>query len=51
MDGDLLEAEAQLYRLRREIDDRIQPVLLENGKDRSGFLENILQTGEIVYKR
>ena len=51
IDGDLLEAEAQLYRLRREIDDRIHPVLLENGKDRSGFLENILRTGEIVYKR
>lgn len=49
--GDFLDAEAGLYRIRRRIDDRIEPVLLEIGKDRSGFLDNVLRTGEVVYER
>jgi hypothetical protein len=35
--------------LRREIDARIEPVLLEEINDKSGFLEEILKTGEIIY--
>ena len=38
VDGDFLDCEVELYRLRREIDDRIEPVLIEAGDDRSGFL-------------
>ncbi len=49
--GDFLDAEAGLYRIRRDIDDRIEPVLLEMGEDRSGFLETVLRTGEVVYER
>ena len=49
--GDFLDKEAQLYRLRREIDDRIEPILLEIDCDRSGFLHTVINTGEIVYKR
>jgi hypothetical protein len=41
--------EARLFRLRREIDARIEPVLLEESNDKSGFLEEILKTGEIIY--
>ena len=40
--GDFLDAEAGLYRIRRSIDDRIEPVLLEMGEDRSGFLDTVL---------
>jgi hypothetical protein len=40
-----------LYRIRREIDTRIEPVLLEMGADRSGFPETVLRTGEVVYER
>lgn len=46
---DLLETESLLFRLRREIDARIEPILLEEKDDASGFLEEILKTGEIIY--
>lgn len=49
VDGDFLASEAKLFRLRREIDARIEPVLLEESNDKSGFLEEILRTGEIIY--
>lgn len=51
IDGDFLEAEAGLYRIRRQIDDRIEPILIEAGQDNSGFLDTVLRTGEIVYDR
>ena len=51
VNGDFLDAEAGLYRIRRRIDDRIEPVLLEMGEDRSGFLDTVLRTGEVVYER
>lgn len=49
IDEDFLMAEAKLFRLRREIDTRIEPVLLEESNDKSGFLEEILRTGEVIY--
>lgn len=49
IDDDFLISEARLFRLRREIDARIEPVLLEESNDKSGFLEEILKTGEIIY--
>ena len=49
VDGDYLMMEAKLYRLKRDVDFRIEPVLLEESSDKSGFLEQILKYGEIVY--
>jgi len=49
IDEDFLMAEAKLFRLRREIDTRIEPVLLEESNDKSGFLEEILKTGKVIY--
>jgi predicted nucleotidyltransferase len=49
VDEDFLATEAKLFRLRREIDARIEPLLLEESNDKSGFLEEILKTGEIIY--
>lgn len=46
---DLLTAEAKLFKLRRDIDARIEPVLLDETKDTSGFLEEIIKTGEVIY--
>lgn len=51
IEGDFLEAEAGLYRIRRQIDDRIEPILLETSHDRSGFVDSVLRTGKIVYER
>jgi len=37
-----------LWKLRREIDDRIEPIMIEKDKDESGFLSEILRTGFII---
>ncbi|MBT3259433.1 MAG: nucleotidyltransferase domain-containing protein [Deltaproteobacteria bacterium] len=49
VEEDYLSTGAMLFTLSRDIDLRIEPVLLEAGKDMSGFLEEINKTGEIVY--
>ena len=46
---DFLTTGAMLFTLSRNIDLRIEPVLLEAGEDISGFLDEITKTGEIVY--
>jgi predicted nucleotidyltransferase len=46
---DFLDTEIKLYRLRRDLDDRIEPVLLIENKDRSGFLEEIEKYGIPVF--
>lgn len=46
---DFIEKSQQLFKLRRGIDSRIEPVLIEQGNDRSGFCEEILKTGKIIY--
>ena len=38
-----------IWRLRRKIDTLIEPVLIEEDNDLSGFLEEIYKTGVIVY--
>jgi len=38
-------------RVAAQNDDRIEPVLPEMGEDRSGFLDTVLRTGEVVYER
>jgi uncharacterized protein len=37
-----------LWKLRREIDDRIEPILLEKDNDKSGFLQEVLETGVMI---
>lgn len=46
---DFLEKSHQLFILRRGIDSRIEPVLLERENDKSGFYEEILKTGKVIY--
>jgi predicted nucleotidyltransferase len=48
---DWLDVSAQLFGLRRDIDVAIEPVLIDSEEDRSGFLEEIRRTGEIIYDR
>ncbi|MBW6502514.1 MAG: nucleotidyltransferase domain-containing protein [Bacteroidales bacterium] len=43
--GDFFSVNPLLWKLRREIDDRIEPVLIESNNDRSGFLEEIRRSG------
>lgn len=49
LDATYLDTLADLYALRSQIDLHIEPILLDEDHDRSGFLEEILQTGEIIY--
>ena len=34
-----------LWKLRRQIDDRIEPVLIDKNNDKSGFLEEVKRNG------
>ena len=49
LDENFLDLAAELYRLRSEVDIHIEPILLDEAHDRSGFIEEILRTGEPVY--
>lgn len=48
---DILNDMAKLFKLRRSISNDIEPVLLIDEDDPSGFLESISQYGEVVYAR
>lgn len=48
---DVLKDMAKLFKLRRTISNDIEPVLLIDEDDTSGFLESISQYGEVVYTR
>jgi predicted nucleotidyltransferase len=37
-----------LWKIRREIDDRIEPILLEKNSDESGFITEIIKHGIII---
>ena len=45
-DGDYLDTLTRLYKLRRDVDFRIEPVMLSNRQDISGFLASIIATGK-----
>ncbi len=49
IEDDYLSTGALLFKLSRDIDLRIEPVLVERGNDVSGFLDEITKTGEVVY--
>jgi predicted nucleotidyltransferase len=37
-----------LWKLKRGIDDRIEPILIEKNKDESGFLNEVMKTGVVI---
>lgn len=43
--GDYFSTIPLLWKLRRQIDDRIEPILIEKDNDSSGFLEEIQKSG------
>ena len=46
--GDYFSTRPLLWRIRREVDDRIEPVLIEKSRDESGFLSEIMKTGVAI---
>lgn len=51
LNEDWLGLVTRLHRLTRDVDINIEPVVLQRSKDRSGFLQHIMETGEVVYQR
>lgn len=49
IDGDYLDVITRLTRLRRDVEQRIEPVALDESNDKSGFLKEITQSGVTVY--
>ena len=49
-EGDWYETTIKLARLSREISFDIEPHLLDETCDRSGFVSHVLETGEFIYK-
>jgi len=45
LDNDYFKDTPLLWKLRRQVDERIEPVLFEKGKDESGFLAEIMKSG------
>jgi len=43
--GDYFSTTPLIWKLRRQIDDRIEPILIEKDNDSSGFLEEIQKSG------
>jgi predicted nucleotidyltransferase len=50
-EGNWYESEVELYGLRRGISFDIEPHLLDEKNDPSGFCEHVLKTGEIIYEK
>jgi uncharacterized protein len=48
--GDYLKISADLFDLVRDINNRIEPVLLSRSSDKSGFLESVLRQGKVIYQ-
>jgi len=47
-DYDFFETEPLLWKLTRQVDDRIEPVLIARNTDYAGFLDEIQRTGIII---
>ncbi|MEW6701830.1 MAG: nucleotidyltransferase domain-containing protein [Bacteroidota bacterium] len=48
-DGDILKANGKLFALARDIDVRIEPIILEMKYDKSGFIESIIKYGKVIF--
>jgi predicted nucleotidyltransferase len=43
--GDYFSTTPLLWKLRREVDDRIEPILIDKNNDQAGFIDEILKYG------
>ncbi len=48
LSGDYFSTRPLLWKIRREVDDRIEPVLIDKEHDESGFLSEIMKTGVVI---
>ena len=51
IEGDFLTAASLLYKLRENIDFKIEPILFAlEEDDKGGFLDHVLKTGIVIYQ-
>jgi len=48
--GNRYETRVMLWGLRKQVSIDIEPHLLDETRDRSGFLEHVKKTGEVIYE-
>ena len=48
--GDWFQTCVKLSRLTWDINTAIEPILLDSQDDRTGFVDEVMQTGELVYQ-
>lgn len=48
-DGNWIKDSAMLWKLTRKVSTLIEPVLLDRQKDPSGFVEDVIKNGEVLY--
>ncbi len=46
--GDYLLTRSLLWKIRRKIDDRIEPFVIETKHDKSGFLDEVMKEGILI---
>jgi len=49
--GDWFRVYTRLSYLRRNVSTLIEPVLLDSANDKSGFVDEVLATGEVLYQQ
>jgi len=49
--GNTIETETALFKLCLDVDTRIEPIILEERHDPSGFLRQIRTTGKTLYRK
>ena len=47
--GDWLKDSALLWKLTRSVSTDIEPILLDRRQDPSGFVSEVIRTGEVLY--
>ena len=48
--GDWLKVSSRLWNLAYDIDWDIEPHLLDTTQDKSGFVQHVFKTGQVIYK-
>lgn len=49
IEGDFFSTRPLLWKIRREVDDRIEPILFDIQHDESGFLQEIQKIGIVIH--
>jgi len=49
LEGNYFEHACELFKMRRDIDLRIEPLLIELDENENRFVKKIIETGKVVY--